>query len=100
MRSEGLEPASWSASAGTWFPWHEHGYHKVLYCATGTIVFHLEGSGDLALSAGDRMDLDAGARHAATAGPGGVTCIEAPRPAGPATSKIDGASCQRQAGDA
>jgi mannose-6-phosphate isomerase-like protein (cupin superfamily) len=55
---------------------HEHGSHKVLFCLSGSIVFHLEG-GDVELSAGDRLDLEPGTPHAATVGPDGCECIEA-----------------------
>ncbi len=79
FESEGLEPTSWSNRPGYRYDWHDHPYHKVLYCLTGSITFHTE-AGDTGLSAGDRLDLPPGTRHAATVGPGGVTCLEAARP--------------------
>ncbi|MDQ7030941.1 MAG: hypothetical protein Q9O62_14800 [Ardenticatenia bacterium] len=46
----------------------------------GSITFHLPESGeDLTLGPGDRLDLPAGIRHAATVGPEGVVCLEAHR---------------------
>jgi quercetin dioxygenase-like cupin family protein len=78
MRAEGLEPREWSNGAGDSYGWHDHPYHKVLYCLEGDIVFHLE-SGDVDLAAGDRLDLPPGTRHAATVGPRGVHCVEAAR---------------------
>lgn len=45
---------------------------------TGAIVFHLR-DGDMALRPGDRLDIEPGTEHAATVGPDGVACIEAPR---------------------
>ena len=57
---------------------HEHGYHKVLFCLSGSIVFHTD-DGDIELRAGDRLDLEPGTGHAATVGPGGCRCVEASR---------------------
>jgi quercetin dioxygenase-like cupin family protein len=73
-------PRWWSNGAGDRYGRHEHGYHKVLYCADGSIVFHLE-DGDVELAAGDRLDIEPGTKHAATVGGAGVTCVEASRPA-------------------
>ena len=53
-----------------------HGYHKVLYCVSGSIVFHTN-EGDFPLEPGDRLDVEPGTEHAATVGPGGVQCMEA-----------------------
>jgi hypothetical protein len=39
-------------------------------------VFHTD-EGDIALSAGDRLDLPAGTPHAATVGASGCACVEA-----------------------
>jgi hypothetical protein len=80
FRSEGLSPRWWSNTAGDAYGWHDHPYHKVLVCQQGGIVFHTR-NGDVVLSAGDRLDLEPGTEHAATVGPGGVTCVEAPLPA-------------------
>lgn len=78
MRSEGLAPRRWGNGPGDRYGWHEHSYHKVLYCLSGSIVFHTN-DGDVELEAGDRLDLDPGTPHAATVGGGGVECVEAPR---------------------
>jgi hypothetical protein len=44
----------------------------------GTITFHLpDGNEDIAMEAGDRLDLPPRVVHAATVGPEGVTCLEA-----------------------
>jgi hypothetical protein len=43
-------------------------------------VFHL-GQEDVELRTGDRLDIEPGTEHAATVGPGGVRCVEAPREA-------------------
>jgi cupin superfamily acireductone dioxygenase involved in methionine salvage len=48
----------------------------VLFCLEGSIVFRTD-DGDVALTAGDRLDLPAGTRHAATVGPAGCACLEA-----------------------
>lgn len=78
FESEGLQPYSWSNVAGYRYVWHEHPYHKVLYCLEGSITFHT-GDGDTELNAGDRLDLPPRTRHSATVGPAGVTCLEAAR---------------------
>ncbi len=71
-------PRAWANGPGDTYGWHAHGYHKVLFCLAGSIVFHTR-DGDLELSAGDRLDLDPGTEHAATVGPAGVECVEASR---------------------
>ncbi len=79
MRSEGLDPHGWANEPGYRYEWHEHGYHKVLYCVSGGIVFHTRTDGDLELRPGDRLDVQPGTQHAATVGSEGVECVEAPR---------------------
>ena len=79
MRAEGLSPHRWGNGPGDRYGWHEHGYHKVLYCLSGSIVFHTRTEGDLELAAGDRLDIDPGTSHAATVGSSGVECLEAER---------------------
>jgi mannose-6-phosphate isomerase-like protein (cupin superfamily) len=71
-------PRVWGNGSGDTYGWHAHGYHKVLFCLDGSIVFHTR-DGDVALEAGDRLDLPPGAEHAATVGPSGVRCVEAER---------------------
>jgi mannose-6-phosphate isomerase-like protein (cupin superfamily) len=79
LRHEGLTNLRWwSNGPGDRYEWHAHEYHKVLYCASGSIVFHTR-ERDVALSPGDRLDLSPGTDHAATVGPEGVTCVEAAR---------------------
>jgi quercetin dioxygenase-like cupin family protein len=75
---EGLTPHSWSNEPGHRYGEHDHGYHKVLYCVRGSIVFHTP-NGDVALRPGDRLDLEPRTPHAATVGPDGVMCMEAAR---------------------
>ncbi len=69
-------PRSWSNGPGDAYGAHEHARPKVLFCLEGSIVFHTD-DGDVALSAGDRLDLPAGTAHAATVGPDGCECVEA-----------------------
>jgi len=78
LRADGLTPHAWANVAGHAYARHSHGYHKVLICVRGTIVFHTD-SGDVALSPGDRLELRSGVEHAATVGDGGVECVEAYR---------------------
>lgn len=77
--TEGLAPSGWGNAPGDSYGWHSHKYHKVLYCVTGSIVFHLR-DGDVELAAGDRLDVPPGTDHSATVGPRGVECMEASRP--------------------
>lgn len=78
FREEGLSPSSWGNGPGDRYGWHSHSYHKVLYCVSGSIVFHTR-TGDIELQAGDRLDLPPGTEHSATVGPSGCQCMEAPR---------------------
>ena len=71
-------PRSWANGAGDRYARHEHGFHKVLFCLEGSIVFHTD-DGEVELTAGDRLDLPAGTGHAATVGTEGCACIEASR---------------------
>lgn len=71
-------PRPWGNGPGDRYGRHAHGYHKVLFCLAGSIVFHTD-DGDVELRAGDRLDLEAGTEHAATVGPDGVRCVEASR---------------------
>ena len=73
---EGLRPHGWGNGPNYEYGWHSHGYHKVLYCVSGSIVFHT-GEGDFELEAGDRLDVEPGTGHSATVGPDGVECLEA-----------------------
>ena len=69
------KPRWWSNGPGDTYAPHAHAYHKVLYCVTGTIIFHVDGE-DHMLSSGDRLDVEADTEHAATVGPEGVQCGE------------------------
>lgn len=71
-------PRSWGNSAGDRYGRHEHPFHKVLFCLSGSIVFHTD-DGDVELTAGDRLDLEPGTAHAATVGREGCECVEASR---------------------
>ena len=73
----GTDPRWWSNAPGDTYARHDHAYHKVLFCAQGSIVFHTD-DGDIALEAGDRLEIEPGTAHAATVGAQGVTCVEAP----------------------
>jgi quercetin dioxygenase-like cupin family protein len=83
LRAEGLDPGAWSNGPGDRYPAHEHGYDKVLVCATGSIRFGLPATGgSVVLGPGDRLDLPAGTRHDAVVGSDGVRCLEAHLAAG------------------
>lgn len=79
LREDGLTPTRWSNHPGDTYGWHAHGVHKVLYCVSGSIVFHIRGASDVELEAGDRLDLTPGTEHSATVGPKGVECVESYR---------------------
>jgi hypothetical protein len=79
FRSEGCSaPRRWGNGPGEAYGGHTHPYHKVLFCLGGSIVFHLS-EGDVALEAGDRLDLEPGTEHGATVGDVGCSCVEASR---------------------
>lgn len=71
-------PRRWGNGPGDTYGRHAHGYHKVLFCLSGSISFHTD-DGDVELRPGDRLDLEPGTQHAATVGPRGVECVEASR---------------------
>lgn len=71
-------PRFWSNGPGDRYGRHDHGFHKVLFCLTGSIVLHTD-DGDIELTAGDRSDLEPGTSHSATVGPQGCECVEASR---------------------
>ena len=80
MEQEGLAPYAWSNGPGDTYAAHSHAYDKVIYVVRGSIEFILpETNQRLAMRAGDRLDLPAGAIHAAVVGPEGVLCLEAHR---------------------
>jgi len=72
------DPRPWSNAPGDTYGRHAHGYHKVLFCLEGSITFYLD-EGEVALEAGDRLDLGPGTAHGATVGRDGCSCIEASR---------------------
>lgn len=76
FEEENLDPHSWSNGPGYEYGWHSHGYHKVLYCVSGSVVFHTE-EGNFELAPGDRLDVKPDTPHAATVGPDGARCMEA-----------------------
>ena len=78
FEEEGLGPHTWGNGPGYEYEWHTHDYHKVLYCVSGSIVFHTD-EGDFDLRPGDRLDVEAGTGHSATVGQDGVQCMEAAR---------------------
>ncbi len=78
LRGEGLNPRWWSNGPGDVYTSHEHGYHKVLFCAKGSITFATP-AGEYELMSGDRLELPAGTRHSAVVGDDGVECVEAER---------------------
>jgi len=83
LAAEGLAASAWSNGPGDRYPVHDHDYDKVIVVAAGSIEFDLPASGTrIWLETGDRLELPARTAHRADVGPGGVTCLEAHRPAG------------------
>lgn len=79
LEAEGCAaPRSWANGPGDRYGRHEHPFHKVLFCLSGSIVFHTD-DGDVKLTPGDRLDLEPGTAHAATVGREGCECVEASR---------------------
>ncbi len=76
MRDEGLSPRWWSNGPGDRYAEHEHSYHKVLYCGTGSISFETPGE-RIELKPGDRLDRPPLTPHSAVVGDAGVECVEA-----------------------
>jgi len=72
-------PRRWSGGPGEEYPWHGHGYHKILFVLAGSITFEDEERRTYHLKAGDRLDIELGTEHTATAGPDGVECLESYR---------------------
>lgn len=80
LADEDLHPYVWSNGPGDVYGAHDHSYHKVIYVVRGTITFGLPDAGDkVTLNSGDRLELPAGVKHNAVAGPQGVACLEAHR---------------------
>jgi len=73
----GLSPGWWSNGPLDRYSPHSHAYHKVLFCAKGSITFIVPEAGEFRLQAGDRLDIPPGTVHSAVVGPEGVTCVEA-----------------------
>jgi hypothetical protein len=69
-------PLHGSGGPGDRYGRHDHTFHKVLFCLSGSIVFHTA-EGDIELTAGDRLDIEPGTSHSATVGPEGCECVEA-----------------------
>ncbi|TML02539.1 MAG: cupin domain-containing protein [Actinobacteria bacterium] len=69
-------PRKWSGGSGQTYDWHTHGYHKVLFCLAGEIVFQDREGLNYRVGAGDRLDVEAGTEHSAVAGSDGVECME------------------------
>jgi Cupin domain len=68
-------PRRWANGPDDRYGRHEHADEKVLFCLSGSIVFHLDDR-DVELGPGDRLDLPAGTPHSATVGPKGCACVE------------------------
>lgn len=78
LAKQGLQPYRWGNGPHDVYNAHSHPYDKVIYVVRGSIVFELPREGEqLAMVAGDRLDLPRGMQHSAVVGPQGVVCLEA-----------------------
>jgi mannose-6-phosphate isomerase-like protein (cupin superfamily) len=75
LHDAGKDPQCWSNEPSESWGWHSHDRAKVVYCLEGAVTFHTE-DGDLHVRPGDRLEIPARARHAATVGVAGVSCME------------------------
>ncbi|HZB78342.1 MAG TPA: AraC family ligand binding domain-containing protein [Actinomycetota bacterium] len=71
-------PRFWGNEPDARYGPHRHGFHKVLFCLSGSIVFHTD-AGAIEVEAGCRLDIEPGTSHSATVGPEGCDCVEASR---------------------
>jgi quercetin dioxygenase-like cupin family protein len=69
-------PRRWAGKGGEAYDWHAHGYDKVLFCLSGSVMFQDREAMNYRLESGDRLDIEAGTEHRAVAGPEGVECME------------------------
>ncbi len=77
LTGQGYALHAWSNGPGFWYPVHDHPYHKILAVLEGSITFYLPGEKrEVAMQAGDRLEIVAGTAHSASVGPDGVTCLE------------------------
>jgi quercetin dioxygenase-like cupin family protein len=79
LRQRGLDPLEWANPPGFRWGWHSHAEGKSVYCLAGGAIFHTF-DGDVEIAPGDRLDIPAGARHAATVGTDGIACVEVSSP--------------------
>ena len=77
MIGQGLNPYSWSNEPNDIYSAHKHDYNKVIYVVSGSITFGLPLlKKQIALKAGDRLDIPVGTVHDAQVGADGVVCLE------------------------
>lgn len=81
LRAAGVEPLTWSNGPHERYAAHEHGFTKLLICASGSITF-LVGPDENAveIQPGEGFLMPPGTRHAAVVGGEGCTCVEGHRP--------------------
>ena len=83
LQAEGVEPYAWSNGPGDRYAVHEHGYTKLLICASGSITFLVgTDASPVELAPGEGFILPAATPHAAIVGPAGCTCLEGHRTQG------------------
>lgn len=67
----------WGSGPDERYEPHDHSYHKVLLCLSGSITFAVNPDGPrFTLRAGDRLDLPPFTTHSAAVGPNGCRCVE------------------------
>jgi mannose-6-phosphate isomerase-like protein (cupin superfamily) len=77
LADEGLALHWWSNGPDDRYEPHEHSYHKVLFCLSGSITFKVHPAGQhYTLRPGDRLDMPPFTTHSAAVGSGGCRCVE------------------------
>ena len=79
LESRGIDAERWTAEGDEEFTPHMHPLDKRLWCAEGSITLTINGNKNMALQAGDALDIPAYTVHQAVAGFAGCVCYESPQ---------------------
>jgi len=80
LKDLGYRVHAWSNGPGFWYPVHEHPYHKIIVVQKGSITFYLPAEKrEVAMKAGERLEIAPHTAHSAQVGPEGVACLEGQR---------------------
>ncbi len=76
LESQKINAERWDADMSEVFEPHIHPKDKKLWCSEGSISFTIDGNKNIALQAGDALNLPANTMHSAVAGFMGCVCYE------------------------